>query len=132
MPSIDAAAVTAVVSCCWCCCLVVVVAIAVLLLFSTRNEEARRTTSLPLVSHVIVYLRFVPHPLPLSCNSSATKRYPLFYPLLAFCACPQVLYVLPLQATSLMAYKRLLYAMMLVNALGLYGRHGRLRFNTEV
>lgn len=42
------------------------------------------------------------------------------------------MYVLPLQTTSLMAYKRLLYAMMLVNALGLYGRHGRLRFNTEV
>eukprot|EP00752_Nemacystus_decipiens_P008036 g7181.t1 len=42
-----------------------------------------------------------------------------------------VMYVLPLQATSLMAYKRLLYAMMLVNVLGLYGRHGRLRFNTE-
>ena len=42
------------------------------------------------------------------------------------------MYVLPLQATSLMAYKRLLYAMMLVNAFGLYGRHGRLRFNTEV
>lgn len=40
--------------------------------------------------------------------------------------------MLPLQATSLMAYKRLLYAMMLVNALGLYGRHGRLRFNAEV
>ncbi|CAM9234427.1 unnamed protein product [Pylaiella littoralis] len=42
-----------------------------------------------------------------------------------------VMYMLPLQATSLIAYKRLLYAMMLVNALGLYGRHGRLRFDTE-
>eukprot|EP00903_Cladosiphon_okamuranus_P008550 g8208.t1 len=42
-----------------------------------------------------------------------------------------VMYVLPLQATSLVAYKRLLYAMMLANVLGLYGRHGRLRFNTE-
>lgn len=40
--------------------------------------------------------------------------------------------MLPLQATSLMAYKRLLYAMIFVNALGLYGRHGRLRFNSEV
>ncbi|CAM9325483.1 unnamed protein product [Scytosiphon promiscuus] len=45
-----------------------------------------------------------------------------------------VMYMLPIQALSLspvVAYKRLLYAMMLVNALALYGRHGRLRFNTE-
>ncbi|CAM9713519.1 unnamed protein product [Ectocarpus sp. 6 AP-2014] len=42
-----------------------------------------------------------------------------------------VMYMLPLQAASLFAYRRLLYAMIFVNALGLYGRHGRLRFNAE-
>lgn len=44
----------------------------------------------------------------------------------------QLIYVLPLEAASVFAYKRLLFAMVSVNFLGLYGRHGRPRLNMEV
>eukprot|EP00904_Undaria_pinnatifida_P012715 jgi/Undpi1/8574/HiC_scaffold_25.g11039.m1 len=53
------------------------------------------------------------------------------FALRAFLLASWVIYVLPLQEASLVAYKRCLYAMVLVSALGLHGRHGRVRLNME-
>ncbi|CAM9443714.1 unnamed protein product, partial [Ascophyllum nodosum] len=50
----------------------------------------------------------------------------------AFVLANAVMYMLPLGGTaSARAYRRMLFAILLVNALGLYSRHGRIRFSTE-
>lgn len=58
--------------------------------------------------------------------------FPLLHTPLLVYGPEQLIYVLPLQAASMVAYKRLLFAMVSVNFLGLYGRHGRPRLNMEV